>query len=118
MSRTKNAVKKHQADAALIQQQIESLEQKANLLKAENQRIEAHNALVEIINKFQKNALHYRSVMVNSITQIIEKHPGLPEAFKEWPNSELAKRQPNPVKETQTQAKKPSLSQWKLPQPN
>jgi hypothetical protein len=92
MSRTKNAVKKHQADAALIQQQIESLEQKANLLKAEIQRTKVHNALVEIITKFQKNALHYEMVLCDEITEKIKQHPGLPDIFKDWVNSELAKK--------------------------
>jgi len=89
MNRIKNAVKNHQADTALIQAQIESLEQKAKLLQAENQRAHLHIGLIEIIAKFQKNAMNHTAVLVNLITQKIEKHPGLPDTFKAWPNSEL-----------------------------
>ena len=76
---------------ALIQAQLDSLEQEAARLKAENLKIKLHNGLVEIIVRFQKTAQNYWAVMCNAITEKIEKHPGLPDTFKDWTHSELAR---------------------------
>src|ERR1039457_4020251 len=80
-------------------QEIERLEsellktkQEEERLKAENLKITLHNGLIEIITKFQKNDQHYQMVRCNEITEKIEKHPGLPDKFKDWTNSDLAKR--------------------------
>jgi hypothetical protein len=67
-------------------------EQDAERLKAENLKIKLHTGLIEIITKFQKNALHNQMVRCNEITKKIEKHPGLPDKFKDWTKSDLAKR--------------------------
>lgn len=79
-------------------QEIERLEsellktkQEKERLKAEILKKEMHTGLINLIVKFQQNAQHYRAVMCDAITEKIEKHPGLPDTFKDWPKSKLAK---------------------------
>jgi hypothetical protein len=87
----KAMTRKNSRHEPLKESHVISLEQTAERMMVENQKLKSHVGLLEIINKFNRTSKNYIAVMANLINEQIKKQPSADGGIiNQWKNTKVA----------------------------